>query len=413
MRRLILGVASVLAVSVVAAAPGLATTPASPSPVSAAGKSAGAGPDIEFATWNFCNHTCPNYERRLDGLVRTIRVTRPDVLALQEVKVGGEDHLVDVEERLGVLGYANTNPSADETCSSGCESHIFIRTAAFTVLGWDQVPQETERCRGLLDEYEYQRLRDELQRQRWALESQRPDWRDADAWNRYQMQLQDIDAQMNALDDEWDQCWRTREDLASFASPYFGFVDMEQLPRPARGNPAAFAFVRHRASGAKMLALSMHLLTQNGTGANGPDDRARNAAVRGLAQWTKKRANQVGLSGIPTIMMGDFNSYLRKQPRGPQWVLQREGFVLADKARVGRNYATVNKTPVDARWDGFPPRPRIFPDLGPQIDTIMTRGAGPAKRFEVFVKTLPNGRFDERFRASDHNLVRATIQIPR
>lgn len=194
----------------------------------------------------------------------------------------------------------------------------------------------------------------------------------------------------------------------------FGILPMGQVSGRARGNPASFAFVTHRASGAKMMAVSLHFDKQNGSRGFGADDRARNAAAAGLARWSTRRSAEVGLRGVPTALMGDYNSYQRKQPRGPQWVLSRLGFVNADRARVrvGRQFPTINKLPMDARWRGFPPRPRRFVAGGPQIDAIMLRGVGRALRHEISIRRTGGGRFDQRFQASDHNLVVSTVRVP-
>jgi endonuclease/exonuclease/phosphatase family metal-dependent hydrolase len=194
-----------------------------------------------------------------------------------------------------------------------------------------------------------------------------------------------------------------------------GILPMSDVDPAARGNPASFAFLRHRASGAEFLAVSLHFEKQNGTDGHGPDDRARNAAAAGLARWTRQRSATLGKPGLPTVLLGDFNTYLRKHPRGAEWVLMQQGFRNADRARVrvGVHYPTVNKYPLDARWNGFPPRPRSFVDGGPKIDKIMTRGTGRALRHEIYIRKQPDGQFDERFRSSDHNLVRATIPIGR
>ena len=293
-------------------------------------------PLLNVATLNFCNHTCRDYQGRLVALRNTIRATRPDVLALQEVnsRVG---YLNVVEKALGTLGYRNANPYVAEQCTATCESHVFVRTDVVEVLGGG-----------------------------------------------------------SASTSEWA-----------------GILYMSDIARVARGYPASYAFLRHRSSGAEFLAVSLHFEKQNGTDGNGPDDRARNAAAAGLARWTRQRAAALGRPGLPTVLMGDFNTYLRKHPRGAERVLMQRGFRNTDRARVriGAHYPTVNKYPLDARWNGFPPRPRFFLEGGPQIDKIMTRGIGRALRHEIYIRKSPGGRFDERFRSSDHNLVRATIPI--
>lgn len=186
-----------------------------------------------------------------------------------------------------------------------------------------------------------------------------------------------------------------------------GIVPTRQIP--ARTNPVAFALLADRASGAQLLAMSLHLEKQAGTGLRGADDRARNATVDALARW----AQTSNAGPVPTVIMGDFNSYERKQADGPHRVLQVLGYENAENARStsGDRYATINKTPADARWNGFPPRPRRFLLGGPRIDAILAKGLPRALRHQVYVRTRPDGRFDERFRASDHNMVRAWFEL--
>lgn len=348
-----------------------------------------AGKSVQVATWNFCNHTCRDYDRRLGALVRTLAATRPDVLALQEVATG--DALQQVADRLAGIGYRNASGLADSDCEGRCESHVFVREATMSVLGTPQeTPAVTERCRLLLDDASFRDLLAEL--------------RESGGRGGFQQEYRE-------LFEERDAC-RTERPVR-VADPHRGTVTPGQLARRAYGNPIGYAVVAPRSGGQSMLVASLHFEKQNGSTGHGADDRVRNATASGLARWARARAAELGRPRMPIILAGDYNAYLRKHPRGPQALLQRMGFRNADTARVrvGSRYATINKYPLDAKWDGFPPRPRQFVLGGPQIDTIMTTGLGRALRHEIHVRTTRDGRFDERFRASDHNLVRAWFRI--
>lgn len=348
-----------------------------------------AGTSVQIATWNFCNQTCRDYDGRLAALVRSVAATRPDVLALQEVATGYA--LEQVEGRLADIGYRNASGLSDADCDGRCESHVFVRKATMSVLGEQAAePPMSERCRLLTDDESFRVLQDELRGSGGRGDSRRL---------------------LHDLYEERDACLTGRP--APVADPHRGNVTPEQLARRAHGNPIGFAVVAPRAGGGPMLVVSLHFEKQNGSTGHGADDRMRNATAAGLARWARGRAAELGRPRMPIVLAGDYNSYLRKHPRGPQALLQGMGFTNADTARVrrGAQYATVNKYPLDAKWDGFPPRPRSFELGGPQIDMIMTAGLGRAERHEIHVRTTPDGRFDERFRASDHNLVRAWFRI--
>lgn len=386
----------------------------SAAPVPAAGRQPGAAAtrSLQFATWNFCNHTCPNYDSRVKALTRTIALTRPDVLALQEVDVRGR-RLERVAGALAAIGYQNTDPTISDTCPQKCESHIFVDLTKFEVPGRDLAPTLSDRCRNLLTpafrHAEVDGLRQKIQRIRDEYAGTKPS--DTARWQRYQAELDAVHEQQDALTAEIEGCRQQEATVRNYRSPTFGVLHLDGLRSGARGNPAAFAVIRDRRTGATLMAVSLHLYTRS---KEGDSNRGRNEAVRGVADWTAQREAQLGLVGLPTFVMGDFNTYERKQPRGPDWTLQRMGFRNADQAkvRVGARYPTVNRMPMDAKWKGFPPRPRKFLAGGPQIDHIMSRGAPRAVKFEVFIRLTKGGHFDERYRASDHNLVRALIPVP-
>lgn len=326
-------VTSRIAVLIMAGIAGLPSPAAATSAVAANVR----GPAVTVGTWNVCNHTCAHLDRRLRALQRTVAVTTPDVLALQEVEVR-DGSFLQVERLLRGVGYAAADPGIAARCDGKCESHVFFRTATMDL-------------------------------------AQSP----------------------------------------TGSGPVLrGNVAVTALAPGARGNPAGYALLEHRASGALIMTVSLHMEKQFGTGGNGPDDRARNAAATGLAHWTSAQASRVGVPGVTTVLAGDYNSYLRKMPRGPQRVLQRLGFVDTDRAartRLGNRFATVNKVPMDARWRGFPPRPRRFVSGGPRIDAILVRNGGAVLRHQVYVRVTRTGRFDEGYRASDHNLVLATMRL--
>ncbi len=115
-----------------------------------------------------------------------------------------------------------------------------------------------------------------------------------------------------------------------------------------------------------------------------------------------------GVPGLPVVLAGDLNSYARRQPRGAQFILGRAGFRDAYQARrkVHGDAATVNVTTIHK--DPFPDRPFTAADPA-RIDYILVRRGKPT-RYEVFLR-LRHGRFDDRFRGSDHNMVVAGLRL--
>jgi hypothetical protein len=111
--------------------------------------------------------------------------------------------------------------------------------------------------------------------------------------------------------------------------------------------------------------------------------------------------------------MGDLNSFAARQPRGAQWVFEQAGFIDSFRAarRINARYPTANYTPLTRQWDGFPPEPQKYARAASRIDYILGRNGVMPLRYEVFL-TLRNGRFDNRFRGSDHNLVLASLALP-
>lgn len=166
----------------------------------------------------------------------------------------------------------------------------------------------------------------------------------------------------------------------------------------------SWAYLVQRSTGARFLVASIHLPN----GKNVQREQLRRAAATGVVNKLRGTAAARGLSGIPTIVAGDLNSFTRRQPHGAQRVLQQAGFqdVHAAPDRKNGKVPTVNVT---GRYrNPFPARPFRFRSPARLDYVLFNRGA--ALRYEVFLR-LRHGRFDNRFHGSDHNMVLGTLRL--
>lgn len=202
-------------------------------------------------------------------------------------------------------------------------------------------------------------------------------------------------------------------------APRSGYVPMTRVT-PAgtwsqvKDRPFAYALLRNQATGGQVLATSVHL-PQRSAGASAAfqaaSDTARTRAAVGIAQWSQAYLAAAGTPTAATAIMGDFNSYQRRWPNGPQGQLQRLGYRNAEQALrvVNPRYATVNLTAPGTA--GIPRKPVVYANGGPRIDSIMVRNVAQVDRHEVVVHLNRAGRFLPRYLGSDHNLVRVLLRF--
>lgn len=166
----------------------------------------------------------------------------------------------------------------------------------------------------------------------------------------------------------------------------------------------SWAYLVHRATGARFLVASIHLPN----GKNSHMEQLRRASAAGVVSALRGNAAARGLAGIPTIIAGDLNSFARRQPRGAQHILKRAGFADAHSAPDRRN-AKVPTVNVTGRYrNPFPARPFRFRSPA-RLDYVLF-DRGTALHYEVFLR-LRGGRFDDRYRGSDHNMVLGTVRL--
>lgn len=161
-------------------------------------------------------------------------------------------------------------------------------------------------------------------------------------------------------------------------------------------------------NGRVFLVVSLH--TDNAKTTIGEQDRI--LIGQGIADWVVQN-NALYQLDVPVILMGDFNSYAARQPQGIQFHLTQNGWVdsytASDKTNV--HYSTVNYTPDTSQWEGWPLKPRYFSNPATRIDYIFGFNGVRWERYEVLIKRLPNGDFDPRYQASDHQPVMATALL--
>jgi endonuclease/exonuclease/phosphatase family metal-dependent hydrolase len=166
------------------------------------------------------------------------------------------------------------------------------------------------------------------------------------------------------------------------------------------------------------LAVSVHTSNLKDEG----NEASRIAFGAALAGWAQALNDQHGMSGVPVVLLADLNSYRKRQPGGVQQVLVNGGWTDAASAPVTRNvqYSTINVNPLlSLSEQGFPSKPYVFhtsrvnPVLdATRIDYIMVNGGGAQPLdYEVVIRLNPDGSFIPEYQASDHQMVRATVEF--
>jgi endonuclease/exonuclease/phosphatase family metal-dependent hydrolase len=171
----------------------------------------------------------------------------------------------------------------------------------------------------------------------------------------------------------------------------------------------SWAFLTPKGSARTSLYVSVHLITQQ----TSRGESYRRAAARHLRSFATGLIARSGLRGdVPVIVSGDFNSYQRRQPNGAQAIMVHDGFIdgYAAPVRANVNYGTVNYTPKIRKYKGFPPAPYRYGRTSPaRIDYVFSTVA--PLRHEVVLRLTGSGRFDDRYRASDHNMVLVDLPL--
>lgn len=191
------------------------------------------------------------------------------------------------------------------------------------------------------------------------------------------------------------------------------------LTAEAAPRKVAWAYLRGRNGAGPFLALSIHTSTFK----DAANEASRIALGDALTGWAQAWNDAHGMPGAPIVLMGDLNSYAKRQPQGIQKILTNAGWLDAATAPVKRNvqYSTINYNPLLGDGaQGFPGKPYVFKKSKrsktlntTRIDYILALGAGVRYvDYEVVIRLNPDLTFIPDYQASDHQMVRATIALP-
>jgi endonuclease/exonuclease/phosphatase family metal-dependent hydrolase len=182
-----------------------------------------------------------------------------------------------------------------------------------------------------------------------------------------------------------------------------------------KDEPLGFAFFTINATGEPLVAVSMHLTKHfdSEKAYKAAARTARLAEARGLPYWVERKSAELGVVNPKVILAGDVNSHPETEKDGPQSIFASNGYANSENAKVRKNFmfSSVNEAGTPVRFEGFPPKARIFFKPGPKIDVVMTKGFGRATEYEIMLKLKKKKRFDPKYRGSDHNMVRVVLPL--
>jgi endonuclease/exonuclease/phosphatase family metal-dependent hydrolase len=158
------------------------------------------------------------------------------------------------------------------------------------------------------------------------------------------------------------------------------------------------------------LAVSLHL--NNEKNARGKKDRELVGSA--FTKWAEDLNKASGLEGVPMILMGDFNSYDNREPKGMLFELAEDGWLDSFNAPTneykffGDAYTT---SYTGGNRSGWPKRPITSSDPV-RIDYVMYKGEFlHADAYQVALRLNEDGTFDNNYRGSDHMMVQAIIRF--
>lgn len=172
---------------------------------------------------------------------------------------------------------------------------------------------------------------------------------------------------------------------------------------------ASWAFLSRNGSSKATLYVSVHLPTEK----TAFSESLRVAIAAKLRGWADGLIRASGLPSATLVVAGDFNSYDRRQPLGAQTVLASSATLIdgySAPVRINDHFGTINVTPQIKKYKGFPPKPYYYRTTDPaRIDYIFSSVA--PLRWEVVLRLQANGKFDNAYRASDHNMVLVDLPL--
>ena len=177
---------------------------------------------------------------------------------------------------------------------------------------------------------------------------------------------------------------------------------------PVQDRAVSWAFLSRNDSDRVAMYISVHLPTEK----SAFSETLRVAIASKLRGWADRIVQASGVAA-DIVVAGDFNSYARRQPYGAQAVLPSSGALIDGynaPVKANANYGTVNMAPKIKKYKGFPPRPYYYARTDPaRIDYVFATVA--PLRWEVVLRLTANGKFDNAYRASDHNMVLVDLPL--
>ena len=180
--------------------------------------------------------------------------------------------------------------------------------------------------------------------------------------------------------------------------------------RYAKNREFAWAYLEGLNGSGAFLTISVHL--NNETNSAGKKDRELIGDA--ITAWAEELNLKSGLVGIPMILVGDFNSYDAREPKGMLFELAKSGWLDSFEAPTNEykffgdaytaSYTKNNRS-------GWPKRPITSSDPV-RIDYVMYRGDRlNADAYQVALRLNEDGTFDNNYRGSDHMMVQAIIRF--
>jgi len=178
----------------------------------------------------------------------------------------------------------------------------------------------------------------------------------------------------------------------------------------AKNREFSWAYLEGLNGTGKFLAISLHL--NNQTNARGKKDRA--LVGKEITKWADELNEARGLTGIPMVLMGDFNSYRNREPKGMIFELSKDGWqdsftAPTNEFKFFEDSYTTSYT--GNSKSGWPKRPITSSDPV-RIDYVMYKGETlQADAYQVALRLNEDGTFDNDYRGSDHMMVQAIIRF--
>jgi endonuclease/exonuclease/phosphatase family metal-dependent hydrolase len=180
--------------------------------------------------------------------------------------------------------------------------------------------------------------------------------------------------------------------------------------RYAKNREFSWAYLEGLNGTGIFLAVNLHLNNEK----NSQGRKERQVVGREITKWIDALNAERGLTAVPTILMGDFNSYLDREPKGMLFELAEVGWQDSfnsptNEYKFFQDAYTTSYT--GGNRSGWPKRPITSSDPV-RIDYVMYKGDFlQADAYQVALRLNEDGTFDNNYRGSDHMMVQAIIRF--